>query len=265
MTRRLRIETLERPGRWMTDERLGALVASMREVAAACFVAIPEYQCLTGRRDDLDDKVITLARDARSGRVLGFCSAIVLSAEGVGSFLHLGLTCVDPSARGEGLTHRLTSRLVLSYFLRHHLLGRLWVTNVACVLSSLGNVALFFDEVHPSPFATTPPTPSHFAIARAIDARHRDAIYILPDATLDAPSFVFRGSVRGTVFQKEGSDARYWHRNVDVNRYYRELLRFDDGDEAVQVGYVTLRTLARYLAPGKRRTSPMALPVEVTT
>jgi GNAT superfamily N-acetyltransferase len=258
MSAQYRIEYLDRPGLRLDDEALSTLVAAMQAVAATCFSPVPHYQCLTGRREDLDDKVITLARDRRTGRIVGFCSAIVLPAERVGTFLHLGLTCVDPSARGGGLTHALTSKLVLRYFLRHRLFGRLWVTNVACVLSSLGNVALFFDEVHPSPFAQRPPTRSHRAIVEAIDHSHREAIYILPEATLDADAFVFRGSVRGTMFQKGRDDRRFWHRNAEVNQYYRQILDFEEGDEAVQVGWVDVPTLLRYLRTrGQRATQPL--------
>lgn len=256
MRSRYQIEYLDRPGRWMDPRQRGTLVAEMRAVAATCFSTIPDYQCLADSEEALQDKVITLARDARTGRLVGFCSAVLLPAPRVGKFLHLGLTCVDPTARGGGLTHALTSRLIQRFFLRHRLFGRLWVSNVACVLSSLGNVALFFDEVHPSPFARRPPSKSHRAVARAIDDRYREDIYILPQAAFDEDAFVFRGSVRGTVFQKCPDDQRFWHRDATVNQYYRQLLRFEDGDEAVQVGYVDALSLLRYAGAQLRRRLP---------
>ena len=252
-----RITYLERPGDHLDDAALARLVAEMRRVASRCFAEVPEYQCLRGRREDLRDKVITLAHDAE-GQLLGFCSGVLLDVPGVGRVLHLGLTCVDPNGRGGGLTHVLNSRLVTRYFLRHHLFSRLWVTSVACVLSSLGNMALSFEGVVPSPYAAAPPSDAHRAIARAIDTQHRDKVYILPTASLDEERFVFCGSVRGTVFQKEARDPRFRHRNEFLNSYYESLLDFERGDEAVQVGFVRFATVFRYFQKQGKRGRPSA-------
>jgi hypothetical protein len=230
----------------MGDEALARLVDELRRVAAACFSEIPEYQALTGARDELSDKVITLARDRRDGRLLGFCSAVLLEVPRMRPVLHLGLTCVHPDARSGGLTHKLTSRLVVRYLVRRRPLGRLWVSNVACVLSSLGNVARNFEDVYPAPGGRSLPTAKHLRVAHAIDASYRDKIAINPDAVLDPRAFVFRGSVRGTPFQKRADDARYFHREDTLNDFYRDLMRFDDGDETVQVGRVSLFTGFRY-------------------
>ncbi|MBN1772998.1 MAG: hypothetical protein JXB32_17140 [Deltaproteobacteria bacterium] len=70
----------------------------------------------------------------------------------MGPVLHRGLTWVRPDARGRGLTHKLTSHAGIGHLLRCRPFGRLWITNCACVLSSLGHVALNLDDVYPSPF-----------------------------------------------------------------------------------------------------------------
>ncbi|MBK7978193.1 MAG: hypothetical protein IPK07_34755 [Deltaproteobacteria bacterium] len=59
---RHRIELLYRPGRSLTPDALAALVDELRDVAADCFDELPDYQCLRGTREELADKVITLAR-----------------------------------------------------------------------------------------------------------------------------------------------------------------------------------------------------------
>jgi hypothetical protein len=242
----LTIEYHERPGLTWSDERLRREVAALRAVAERCFAEIPEYQCLQESREALADKAIAIARTADGG-IAGFCSAIILPVPGVGHVLHLGLTCIGPGVRGGGLTHRLTSKVVVSYLLRHHLFSRLWITNVACVLSSLGNVALHFDDVFPGPQRRAAgPSARHLAIARAIDAHHRQPLYVLPEARFDEQAFVFRGSVRGTVFQKRVDDARYHHRDPRVTGFYAGLMNFDEGDEVLQVGNVSLLTWPRY-------------------
>lgn len=224
----------------------------VRAVAATCFDPVPNYQCLRGTREAYSDKVITVAYGP-DGRVSGFCSAILLDVPGVPSVLHLGLTCVDPAHRGQRLTHLLTSKLALGHLLRTRPHGRVWITNVACVLSSVGSVALNFDAVYPSPFGAVAPSPVHTRIAQVVADRYRDDIAIDPDARFDAQRFVFRGSVKGSVFQKSGDDARFHHRDPEVNDFYRSLLHFEDGDEVLQIGHFSLATLVRYLKRGKGR------------
>jgi hypothetical protein len=178
---------------------------------------------------------------------VGFCSALLLDVEGVGPVLHLGLTCVGPGERGAGLTHVLTSRLVFQYLLTRQPLERLWVSNVACVLSSLGNVARHFDDVFPSPEGPVAPGPKHTRIAQAIDRRYRKQIAINDDAVFDAGTFVMRGSVRASPFQKDAGDPRFQHRDRILNEYYGQLMRFEEGDEVVQVGHLSILSGVKYL------------------
>lgn len=258
MPRDIQIDFYHRPGRSFSAAGRARLAAELCRIGETCFEALPDYQVFRGA-DALDDKVITVARDA-SGRAVGFCAGILLDVPGVPSVLHLGLTCVDPATRGRRLTHRLTGRLAMQYLARHRLFGRTWISNVACVLSSVGNVALSFDEVFPSPW-THQPSATHRQIAEVISARYRDDIHIDPAAVFDARRFVFRGSVGGTVFHKDAEDARFHHREAGLNAFYTVLLDFDAGDEVVQIGHFSLATLRRYLASGFGRRRPSIPPV----
>lgn len=252
-----RIEFLFRPGCLLSDAAVNRLARELREVAGECFEQIPDYQCLRGTRSELSDKVITVARSP-DGTMAGFCSAVLLPVDGVGEVFHLGLTCVRPEDRGTGLTHRLTSRALVQYLLRYRPVGRLWISNVAGVLSSLGNVALHMEQVYPSPFVSEPERPEYYRIAEAIDRHYRDKIHIAKDASFDWRGFVFRGSVAGSVFQKEQADARFRHRDDALNRYYEAMLQFDRGDEILQIGHVSLLTGLKYRLGRRRRPQVIA-------
>jgi len=71
-------------------------------------------------------------------------------------------------------------------------------------------------------------------------------MYVLDDAYFDPVAFVFRGSVKETVFQKKAEDRRYHHRKNGINLFYQGLLDFENGDEALQIGHVSLLTGIRY-------------------
>ncbi|MCX7944477.1 MAG: hypothetical protein N2746_08220 [Deltaproteobacteria bacterium] len=238
-------EYLEYPGKYMNFDRLSSLVKDIRECAATCFNPLPEYQCIKGTREELSDKIISLAyRD--DGILAGFCSTVVLPVKFIGKVLHLGLTCVRPEDRGAKLTHKLMTKVLINYIFRKKPIGRLWITNCACVLSSLGNVALYFDNVFPSPFGLREPTWKHHLIANTIDHYYRDKMYILPDAKFDPVYFVFRGSVINTPFEKKDEDKRYYHRIGFLNDFYKGIMNMNNGDEVLQVGTVSAFSVFKY-------------------
>ena len=245
-SRPCKVEYHHRPGRSMSRQTLSSLHDDLVQVAGDCFTQVPAYQCLTGKREEFTRTVITVARN-RQGEALGFCSAVILEVDGYKNILHLGLTCVKKKARGLRLTHKLTSRLLLSYLVRTSKFKRIWFTNVACVLSSLGNVALYFEQVYPSPLGLTEPGKDHVTIARALDEKFRNPVAINNDAVLDMEHFVFRGSVSQTVFQKSARDSRYFHRDPGLTDFYLNRLDFKNGDEVIQVGRVGLLSFPKYL------------------
>ena len=234
------------PGKILSEQAQQDLVTELRDVAAKCFQAVPEYQALSGEKSELDKAVMCLARD-ESGRLMGFSSALLLPVEGASHVLHLGLTCVHPDSRGQNLTHHLTSKLLLNFIMKQSLFKETWISNCACVLSSLGNVAMYFENLYPSPYGVKTPSPRHLKIARAIDENHRASIAINEHARFNKERFVFEGSVEGTVFEKNSDDHRFHHRDNGLTEYYQNLLSFDRGDEALQIGKVSILTFPKYL------------------
>lgn len=240
-----RLRYISRPGHRWTPRGLRQLVHDMRRLADRCFDDLPRYQALSGERAALRRALVTTARD-RNGTLVGFSSGVLMEAEGLGPFLHLGLTCVDPTARGSGLTGRLNAHLVRGFLLRTRPLGRVWVSSVACVKSSLGNVALHFDNVFPSPFSAPRPSDSHLAIARAVNQQYRNLIHIQPESNFDENHFVFRGGAKNTAFQKRRDDERYLHRHARLNQFYDTLMDFENGDLILQVASASAWTGIRH-------------------
>lgn len=213
------------------------LVTELRELTATCLDPLPDYQVLSGDVAVLERAVLTLARRP-DGTLAGFCSALMIPVPGVGEVFHLGLTCVHPDDRGAGLTHMLLSRSISEVLLRRNPLKGVWFSNVASVLSSLGNVALYFDDVHPSPFRTRSPSVTHRAIATHLSAHEREAFYIADDVAFDAHRSVFVAANADRVFHKTVDEVRYHHRNKDLTDWYVELADLDRGDAVLQVGRV---------------------------
>lgn len=240
-----KIEVYDRPGRYLNQVELDSLIADLRSVASECLDELPDYQCLSGHRKEFERLIISVSR-SNEGKMLGFCSSYILDAGEHGQVLHLGLTCVLPLARRMGLTHKLTSKVLTTYLFRYSLFKESWVSNVACVLSSLGNVALHFDDVYPSPYLASPSV-DHQAIAKMINEKYRWELYIRDEAKFDERKFIFEESVLGNQFQKSEQDKRYHHRSKKMTEFYANMMNFERGDEVLQIGKVSLLTFPRYL------------------
>lgn len=246
------IELVYCPGRSWTDGRLAGLVEELRDVAATCFDSVPLYQCLTGERAELARNVITLARTP-DGQLDGFSSAVLVDVDGVGQVLHIGLTAVRPTTRGHGLTHKLMSKLIWRYMLHHRHLRGSWFTNVSCVLNTLGQFALNFERVYPAPDGPAASSEIHRRIARTVDEQYRKPIYISEGSRFEWETFVFRECSKTTVFRKSADDQRYHHRDQRINNFYLKLLNFEDGDELLQVGYLSVPAYLRYSVRMQKR------------
>lgn len=245
------IEIYDRPGLKLHFFELEKLQKELIEIGKSSLEKLPNYQCFSINKNEFNRLIISVARN-NEGKAIAFCSSYILDAGEYGEILHLGLTCVGPEARGLGLTHKLTSKVIYRYFTAHAKLGSFWISNVACVLSSLGNVALHFEDVYPSPFLTTP-TQEHKEIAKLINNHYRNELYIHPKSTFDAKSFIFQGSVIGSSFQKEEHDTKFHHRDERLNDYFKKLINFNNGDEILQIGRVSLMSYPKYLLRNRKK------------
>ncbi|KAF8914762.1 hypothetical protein CPB85DRAFT_1433503 [Mucidula mucida] len=189
-----------RPSMEMSVGDCRRFISELRQVAAKSFQIdehhLPSYQCLSLENPvkSLADKVIVCVRIQDTGNMIAFTSAVLLSIPSLPDpVLHLGLTCIVPSALSHGLTKMLVGSIA-----RHYLVAYphqpVWVSNLAAVVSSLGNIAIFMDEVYPSPRHRVPPTPTHTLIAKAIveTPALRESMYLREDVPFDWDASVFR-------------------------------------------------------------------------
>jgi hypothetical protein len=239
------LEVYDCPGNYLNDVEFLKLNQEILSVAKECLDEIPDYQCLTGKREEYKRLIIAVARN-EEGKMLGFCSSYLLTLPSNEFILHLGLTCVRPEGRKGGLTHKLTGKVVKNYILRYSLFRTSWISNVACVLSSLGNVALHFDEVYPSPFVENASS-GHKRVSSYIDQFYRNELYVPKSATFNSEKFIFENSVSGTMFEKSETDRKFHHRDQDLTRFYASMINFNNGDEVLQIGKVSLLTFPKYL------------------
>lgn len=224
-----------RPGLTWSDEKIQEITTQMRGVVTNAVGELPLYQCLTGERKYFANVYLALSYNSQ-GQLVGFCSSPLFKIRKKFKVLHMGLTCVDPKYQGLGLTHKLGKKVILSYYMRNSLLFKpIWVSNLAAVLSSLGNFGKYFEEVYPSP-KVKKPTKKHQEIAFTIAEKYRDMMYIDEHIAFDKECFNFRKSTRENMFYKNTDQKQYFHRNNKFNEFYLSIMNLDDGDEILQIG-----------------------------
>jgi hypothetical protein len=250
--RGLRIRLVGRPGAWMSDSALEALVRDLHAVADASTPGggTLRYGLLSGSRERLASAILSIAYDSRTGTAIGF-NATTLLSEPIGGrtrqILHVGLCMVRPEQRSKGLCFALTAAAPL-VALALNGLRPLWLTNVTQVPAAAGIFAAMAPQTYPAPGHTAAPSREHADVASALMARHRAVFGVGEDAVWDAERFVIRNAYTGGSDDlKKSFAACAQHRDPEVNRMCSERLDYARGDDLLQVGRLTLAGAATLL------------------
>lgn len=253
-------DVYDRPGKQWSPQKCRDVVQELREFASAFLNPLPDYQCLSLAPGALDDKLLVIVRqESAPYKIVAFTSSVLIEMPFLKEFdacttvLHGGLTCVSPSVRGSNLTIQLTY-YTWAHMSQEHPDG-FWTTNVAEVISSLGNFGIYTRHCYPHP-SVPKPLEIQRRIAQEISLHHRGSMDISPDAIFDPETFVFKGSnPPGSCFRKDSEDKRYHHRSQKETEYFRALLGRNEGNEVLQVGLLSLDILLQILATKKDKST----------
>ncbi len=239
---------VECPGRWLNAAELHGLLGQLRSVSAGTEAGEQlTYGVFSDDPRALDNRVITMIYDRESGRVAGFTALCILDLESGRRVVHLGLAMVHPAFRGRGLTRSLYMIPWLLMVLRNR--GHaMWVSNVTQVPAMFGMVGEACEDVYPTPAAKTGPGPAHRAVAEAIMRNHCGAFGVGMDAGFDRDRFVITNAYTGgSDGLKKAYAATTKHRNQRYNDMCLRELDYERGDDFLQIGRCSARSLLRYL------------------
>ena len=248
--RDLRVQIVERPGRWMSQEALDRLSADLRTVAGRTLDAGSlTYGVFAADRDRMEHAIITIVR-RKDGTPVAFNALAVMEIETTPEpieVLHLGLVMVDPNERSKSLSWVLYGLTCFLIFFRRQF-RPVWISNVTQVPAVVGMVSGMFSGVWPGPDADRR-TLTHLMLGRRIMAHHRHVFGVGEDAGFDEAKFVITNAYTG------GSDdlKKTWeeapkHRDVRFNDYCADVLDYDRGDDVIQLGQMDMAAIRRYLS-----------------
>jgi hypothetical protein len=261
------VQVVERPGLWWDDAALERLQEDLRTVARA---AMPEmdlhYGVFLPGREALARSVVTLVRDRATGKPIAFNALALIEADMAGqptTLLHLGLVCIDPGARGKGLSWILYGLTCFLLFARNGM-RPLWVSNVTQVPAVAGMVAETFEDVYPSALPGARRSLQHLLLARSLMGAHRYVFGVGPEAGFDEERFVATNAYTGgSDALKKAFEVAAHHRNPVHNAFCAAQLDYERGDDLVQIGRISMGAATTYLRDHVPRRSLAALGVAV--
>jgi hypothetical protein len=210
------------------------------------------YGILSGRKEALDRAIIAIVEDNRTSQVAAFSAMAFLRCEIENrsvTVVHSGLTIVRPEHQGLGLTWRLTRRALVALLARN--LGRpFWLTSVSQVPAAIGMFCEGTEGAFPAP-QNPKPSVVQQAIAGELMTRHRAVFGVGDDAEFCRERFIIRNAYTGGSdnLKKRFCEAPR-HRRPEINAMCAAELDYERGDDFLQVGQVTLRTVMRGVLRG---------------
>lgn len=246
-----RIRIVERPGFWMAPAELKKLRDALRTIASRTLSGNDlDYGIFSSDPGRLENTIVTLVTDARTGAPIAFNALPVIGLELDGrplELIHLGLVMVDPEQRSRGLSWVLYGLTCFLLFIRNQ--GRpIWLSNVTQVPAIVGMVSETFSDVYPNPGTANPRKFRHLVLVRQIMRAHRFVFGVGDDAEFDEAAFVIRNAYTGGSDNlKKTFEAAQKHRKPVYNEFCAAMLDYDRGDDVIQIGRLDLAAARRYL------------------
>lgn len=243
----------ERPGGWLTEEKMKKLMADIQQVATAGQGEkdIPDYGVLKGDIEDLKNRVVTIGYEKKTGRPIGFAAQIFLNVPlGLSPIevLHLGLVYVAKDFQKKwiaGMLYVLPNILLL---LKNGF-RPIWISNVSQVPSVVGIVADYYEKVYPDPIHETKQALMHKSLSEGIMKYHRSAFGTGEDAVYDGDrQIIYNSYTGGSDNLKKKFEECTQYRNPKANIFCKENLDYARGDDFLQIGTLSGKLIHNFFS-----------------
>lgn len=241
----------ERPGKWLKGKGLHQLINDIHTISLAGQgdKGALEYGVAKGHKDDLDNRLITIAYDKNTGEPIGFAAQIYMDVpvkSKIVEVLHLGFVCISQKYQKKsfvGLLYILPNL----YVLIKRRFRPIWVSNVTQVPCIVGIVAQHYEAVYPNPLRETLKTETHKLLFEGIMAHHRSAFGTGEEATIDVEKqIIFNSYTGGSDNLKKTFEETAKYRNEVVNTFCQTHLDYARGDDFVQIGKLSKSLVHQY-------------------
>lgn len=241
---------IERPGLWMKPDELQNLLGDLRTVVESLQIGSLDYGVVKGEKETLDNAVVTLIYDGKTGRPVAFNALTIMTCSLRGEnipVVHLGLVVVDPNYRARGVAWILYGLTSMLLFMKNRF-RPLWISNVTQVPAIIGMVAEGAGYAFPDPTGKNRRTYDHLVLAREIMTRYRHVFGVGCDAWFDEDQFVIRNAYTGGSDHLKKTVANVpKHRKEVYNEFAFRVLDYDRGDDVLQLARLDVPSCYRYV------------------
>lgn len=258
----------ERPGVWATEGELNEITQILKTIAKSAQHkdALPEYGCLLGSREDLSQRVISIAYDTRLKRAVGFSAQSYLDIK-QGNFkeqvLHLGLIYIDPTYQGKSVSYLLAMLPNILITIKNGFRD-IWVSNITQVPVIYGLVASNYYNVHPTNGKDSEQGFYHRYLAKKIFENHKPVFGVGEDAYYDDDLQIIKNSYTGgSDHLKKTFEITAKHRRQDFNEYCQKQLDYERGDDFVQLGKLSTNSFVQLFKNKKDSQSRIQLMINL--
>ncbi len=231
-----KIEIIDRPLTWMSQDELAALQQRLRTVAAARFGYEPRYSYFSDTRF-FADKVIVICSDANGERDHCFCAMCHLGEHAGRAAIHLG--SVFSASENKGYLNYLYTFGLIFVAFKNGLLKKIYVTSLTHTPKIFGIVSDGFENVFPDANPDKAPSATHLALRDRLIHHYIEKEWNLPEPVSCQDNFVIpslRRQADGEIMFPDTAETVPKYRSEQVNQRLLSLLDYQRGDEILQVG-----------------------------
>jgi hypothetical protein len=241
----------DEPGKWSSEDEIKKIQSDLLIISknSQGKKDIPLYGPLLPGRENLRNKLITIAYDKKTGKPAGFCAQTHIELQNSNNPLivtHLGLVYIDPAFQKKGMASIL---YVLPNVLNYIRMGMrpYWISSVTQVPAVVGMVSKHYAYVYPSCEEGNYQSAEQYLIGKEIMKSHRHVFGVGEDAEYDAKKqIILNAYTGGSDNLKKSFEESSKYRDEKYNDLCKNSLDYDRGDDFLQLGKLNVDTLLKF-------------------
>jgi hypothetical protein len=228
-------ELYNRPSKWLGKSDAESLRSRLVSIASARLGRTPDFSFFKDTRY-LENKLVILCRDRKSGEDLCFCAMSYLGTYKGRNVIHLG--AVYSKRENRGLMQLVYIFGLLYVFIRNRLFRKVYLTSLTHTPKIFGVVSECFEHVFPNLNPLSMPADFHHALKDIFIDTYLREWDLAAEPVVDE-NFVIRGfraMKDGSILYPDTIDTVPKHRNGAYTKRCVSLIDYEGGDVVLQCG-----------------------------
>jgi len=228
-------ELYNRPWKWLGEGDVESLRKRLVSIASARLGRAPDFSFFKDPRY-LENKLVILCRDRKSGEDLCFCAMSYLGTHRGKNIIHLG--AVYSKRENRGLMQLVYIFGLLYVFVRNRLFGKVYLTSLTHTPKIFGVVSECFEQVFPNLDPHSTPFDFHHTLKDIFIDTYLREWDLAAEPVVDGNFVIkgFRAMKDGSILYPDTIETVPKHRNGAYTQRCGSLINYERGDVLLQCG-----------------------------